>query len=65
MIQSEMKLMPKIHVTKWIYKQAFTPVLFRVLILSEPFVSQPLMVNFVRNLVHFGFSPSSEALQFF
>ena len=27
MIQSEMKLMPKIHVTKWIYKQAFTPVL--------------------------------------
>ena len=55
--------------TKWTNHQAFTPVLevavFRVLILSEPFVSQSLMVNFVTNLVHCGFGPSSEAQQFF
>ena len=38
---------------------------FRELIPSEPFVSQSLIVNFVRNFVHFGFGPSSEAQQNF
>ena len=38
--------------------------LFRVFIPSEPFVSQPLVVIFVRIFVHFGFGPYSEAQQF-
>ena len=38
---------------------------FWVLIPSGPFVSEPLVVSFVRNFALFGFGPNSEVQQFF